>query len=152
GEEGIYHEGTRYLSWFMLVVARDRPLFLNSTVTETNDLLTVDLMNPDLFRDGQIGIRRGTLHLFRSKLLWEAACYERLKIKNYGLAAVNVALSFHFEADYADIFEVRGMKRKATGRRLEPGIENGTVVLGYEGLDGVVRRSRLQFAPLPTEL
>ena len=152
GEEGLYHEGTRFLSCLVLVLGKNRPLLLSSTVKEDNDLLAVDLTNPDLFKDGQVLIPRGILHLFRSKFLWQGACYERLRIRNYGLVTIQASFSFHFEADFADIFEVRGTKRPRKGRHLEPVIEESAVVLGYEGLDGVVRRTRLEFAPRPSDL
>src|SRR6516164_1178015 len=67
GEEGIYHEGTRYLSCLVLGLNGSKPLLLSSTVKEDNVMLAVDLTNPDRFRDGQVAIPRGTLHLFRSK-------------------------------------------------------------------------------------
>ncbi len=152
GEEGLYHEGTRYLSFFMLGMEKDRPLFLSSTVKEDNELLTVDLTNPDIFQGDKIIIPRGTLHLFRTRFLWNGTCYERLAIKNYGLQPVNTRLFYQYEGDYADIFEVRGTHRKRRGRPLEPVIADGTVTLGYEGLDGVVRRTRLEFAPTPADV
>src|SRR5690349_13304748 len=40
GEKGIYHEGTRYLSYFTLLLDRVHPLFLSANVKEDNDLLT----------------------------------------------------------------------------------------------------------------
>jgi glycogen debranching enzyme len=149
GEEGLYHEGTRFLSCLVLSLGEHRPLLLSSTVKEDNDLLAVDLTNPDLFRDGRILVPRGTLHLFRSKFLWQGVCYERLRVRNYGLSTVEASVAFYFEADFADIFEVRGTKRPRKGQRLEPVLEESAVVLGYEGLDGVVRRTRLEFAPRP---
>jgi glycogen debranching enzyme len=152
GEEGLYHEGTRYLSCLVLSLGEDRPLFLSSTVKEDNDILAVDLTNPDLFDADRVLIPRGTLHLFRSKFLWRGACYERLRIRNYGLVPLRISFSFQFENDFADIFEVRGTKRKQKGRSLEPTVEGSTTVLAYEGLDGVVRRSRLQFLPQPNEI
>ena len=152
GEEGIYHEGTRYLSCLLLGLNDSGPLFLSSTVKEDNDLLAVDLTNPDAFRDGQIAIPRGTLHLFRSKFLAEGVCYERLRIKNYGLTAATAVISFHFEADFADIFEVRGSKRKKRGEYLDAATERDAVVLAYQGLDGVVRRTRLEFDPEPAAI
>jgi glycogen debranching enzyme len=152
GEEGIYHEGTRYLSCLLLGLNDSGPLFLSSTVKADNDLLAVDLTNPDAFVDSKVAIPRGTLHLFRSKFLWNGVCYERLRIKNYGLTAATAVVSFHFEADFADIFQVRGSKRKKKGQHLEPVVENHAVVLGYQGLDGVVRRTRLEFAPDPAAI
>jgi glycogen debranching enzyme len=152
GEEGLYHEGTRFLSCLVLGLYEHRPLLLSSTVKEDNDLLAVDLTNPDLFRDGRALVPRGTLHLFRSKFLLQGVCYERLRLRNYGLTPVVASFAFHFEADFADIFEVRGTKRPRKGRQLEPVVEDGAVVLGYEGLDGVVRRTRLEFSPRPAGL
>jgi glycogen debranching enzyme len=150
GEEGIYHEGTRYLSCLILQLGKDRPLLLSSTVKEDNDLLAVDLTNPDIRSGDQIIIPRGTLHIFRAKLLWQGICYERLRIRNYGSAPIQVGFVLHFEADFADIFEVRGTRRKERGRYLEPVVEHDAVTLAYEGLDRAVRRTRLEFCPQPT--
>src|SRR5262245_21747566 len=140
GEQGIYHQGTRFLSGLELRVGGRRPLLLSSTVKQENDLLTVDLANPDLKNEaGQIVLPRGTVHVFRSKFLWRGACYERLRITNFGLEPVETELTLDFVADYADIFEVRGSKRPRTGRRLEPVIDAKTTTMAYEGLDHVTR-------------
>ena len=152
GEEGLYHEGTRYLSRLVLTLAGGRPLFLSSTVREDNDVLTADLTNPDIFRSGAIAIPRGTLHFFRSKFLWQGACYECLRLKNYGLESIEASFTVHYAADFADIFEVRGTRRKRIGRNLGATVEGSAAILAYEGLDGVVRRTRLEFAPGPAAL
>ena len=55
---------------------------------------------------------------------------------------METSLALHFAADFADIFEVRGMKRQARGEDLPPEVTGDRVVLGYRGLDGVVRRTR----------
>ena len=47
GSQGLYHEGTRFLSRFELTINGERPLLLSSTVKEDNVLLNVDLTNPD---------------------------------------------------------------------------------------------------------
>jgi glycogen debranching enzyme len=152
GEEGLFHEGTRFLSCLLLLLEGERPLFLSSTIKEDNEFLTVDLTNPDLSRDSRVEIPRGTLHLARSKFLWSAACYERLRVRNYGLSPVRVRLALQFEADFADIFEVRGTHRPRRGKRLDSTVREGTVTLVYEGLDHVVRRTVLRFSPRPAEL
>ena len=149
GEQGIYHEGTRFLSRLILRVGSSRPLFLSSTVRDDNALLAVDLTNPDLTIDGRVAVPRGTLHILRTKFLWEGACYERLRIFNYGLEPVDMPLSLQFDADFADIFEVRGFKRERKGQRLEGVIDGGSISLAYQGLDGVNRRTRLECSPRP---
>ena len=45
GEQGVYHDGTRFLSRLELRLGGRRPLLLSSTVKKENDLLTVDLTN-----------------------------------------------------------------------------------------------------------
>ena len=50
-EQGLFHEGTRFLSCLVLRLGRGEPLFLSSTVKEDNAILAVDLTNPDI-RDG----------------------------------------------------------------------------------------------------
>lgn len=123
GEQGIYHEGTRFVSRLKLRLAGIRPLLLSSTVNVDNAFLTVDLTNPDIAHSDCKVIPRGTLHIFRSIFLWQAACYERLRIKNFGHESVSISLSLEVDADFADIFEVRGTKRSSTAgaARHEPG-------------------------------
>ncbi|MDH7500656.1 MAG: glycogen debranching N-terminal domain-containing protein, partial [candidate division NC10 bacterium] len=151
GELGLYHEGTRFLSRLSLTVGGIRPLLLSSTIKEDNSLLTVDLTNPDISHNGQVLIPRGTLHILRSKFLWKRVCHERLILHNYSLSSIELFLSLGFEADFADLFEIRGIRRERRGKRWEDQVEGGKVVLGYEGLDGIVRRTILESHPPPEE-
>ena len=152
GEEGLYHEGTRFLSCLRMELEVGRPFFLGSTICDDNDQLSVNLTNPTLIRDGRVRLPLGSLHLALKKFLWRGVCYQQLRIQNFGTERVETAISFHFEADFADIFEVCGMKRAARGRALTPEVAESRVVLGYRGLDGIFRRTRLEFAPHPTSL
>jgi glycogen debranching enzyme len=150
GGQGLYHDGTRFLSRLELRLGGRRPMLLSSTVKNENDLLTVDLANPDLVDEsGEIVLARGEMHVFRTKFLWRGACYERLRISSFALRPVTTDLTIDYDADYADIFEVRGSQRARRGWRLDDRVEEATVVLGYEGLDEVVRRTRLVFDPAP---
>ncbi len=153
GEQGLYDDGTRFLSRLELRVGGRRPLLLSSTVRKENDLLAVDLANPDLKdRSGQLVLARGELHVFRSKFIWKNVCYERLRISSFGRDPTAVEVTIDFDADFADIFEVRGSKRPRRGRRIDEPPRADGVTFGYEGLDGVTRRARLAFDPPPAEL
>src|SRR5262249_195479 len=58
-EQGLYHEGTRYLSRFRLRVLGHRPLLLSSRVTEDNERFGADLTNPDIpLDDGERALAR----------------------------------------------------------------------------------------------
>jgi glycogen debranching enzyme len=150
GEQGLYYEGTRFLSRLALKVNNERPLLLSSTVKDDNALLSINLTNPDLYEQGKVTIPRGTLHFFRSKFLWKKTCYECLRICNYGLLPVQVSLSLEVEADFVDIFEVRGMKRPRRGRLLDTVVRKGSLMCGYEGLDEVVRRTWVEYSAAPS--
>ncbi|HEY8509992.1 MAG TPA: glycogen debranching N-terminal domain-containing protein, partial [Steroidobacteraceae bacterium] len=148
-DEGLYHHDTRHLSRFCLLLAGGRPLLLSSASRRDNLLMSSDLTNPDVYLGGRVVLPHGTLHIFRSKLIWHGVCYERIHVRNFTRDALEIALSIGFAADYTDIFEIRGEKRPRRGRMLEPHIGSDFVELGYEGLDGVVRRTRIECRPEP---
>lgn len=152
GEEGIYHGDTCFLSHHELLIEGIRPMFLNSTVKDDNGLFIIELMNPDLHPQDRRHIPKGELHVFRAKLLWGNACYEHIRLANFGLEPVEVTVSMEFEADFKDIFEVRGYKRERRGQALEPEFTDRELVLGYRGLDQGVRRTRIVFDPVPQKL
>ncbi len=151
-EAGLYHGGTRFLSCLLLELERQRPFFLSSTVREENDQLAVALTNPDLLRDGELWLPLGALHLALKKFLWRGVCYQQLRVKNHALSAVRTTLAVSFAADFADIFEVRGMKRQARGQDLPPQVGSDRVSVGYRGRDDIVRRTILHFEPRPCSL
>jgi glycogen debranching enzyme len=152
GEHGVFFQGTRYLSEFALTVWDSRPLLLSSTVKSDNFVFTADLSNVDIREGQQVTIPRGTLHIVRSRFLWQDVCYEELKMFNYGLSAVELSFRLAIGADYADIFEVRGTRRERHGRRLEDDIKRNSIVMSYEGLDNIVRRTRIDCDPAPVKL
>jgi len=147
--EGLYHQGTRFLSCFKLKFAGGRPLLLSSTVRRDNVLLGADLTNPDVYFEGRIFLHRGTVHIYRSQFLWDQRLYQRLRVRNYSLAATGLSLTMEFRADYADIFEVRGSKRERRGELLEPEISDGEIILAYIGLDSVMRRTVIRSSTAP---
>ena len=151
GEEGLYHRGTRHLSGLRIRLGDERPLLLGSTTRHDNSRLTIDLSNPDMELDGR-SLRAGTLHLSRTKVLWAGACHERIEVRNFGQDAVVLPISMRFRADFGDIFEVRGMERPARGTILDPSVEEGRIVLAYDGLDGVRRTTTIGFSPEPDRI
>src|SRR5690348_16842389 len=115
GQQGLFHDETRHLSYLELCIGGRRPLLLSSTVREDNILFAIDLTNPDMVLPSGDSLVRGTLHLFRTKFLENGACFERVVVHNYSQKSIDIDLSFAFEADFADIFEVRGEKRTQRG-------------------------------------
>ena len=152
GEQGIFFEGTRHLSESALFVGNSSPLLLSSTTTGDNCVFTADVTNVDVTWHDRVLLPRGTLHLRRSKVLWAGACYEQVRIANYGLDPVRFPITMKFQSDFVDLFEVRGAHRAHRGQYLPPEITGDCVTLSYRGLDGVTRTTRLSFLPAPQHL
>jgi glycogen debranching enzyme len=151
-EEGLYHEGTRYLSRLSLRFGQQQPLLLSSAIKQDNALIAVDLTNLDISENGSVSIPRGTLHLSRVMVVWDGVLYQRFTFRNYGLTPIVTPFVLGFAADFADIFEVRGTHRQRRGDRLPTEVDSTSVVLGYRGLDGVTRRTRIVMQPAPHTL
>ncbi|MFV2058287.1 MAG: glycogen debranching N-terminal domain-containing protein, partial [Thiohalomonadales bacterium] len=68
GEQGLYFDGTRYLSHLGLMINDRRPILLHSTIRKDNTILDVDLTNPDIYEAGKLIIPKDTVHLYRGKI------------------------------------------------------------------------------------
>jgi glycogen debranching enzyme len=148
--QGIYHQGTRFLSDMELELNHYRPMLLSSNIKNENEMLSVDLTNPDISNDSDIVIPKGTLHISRSKFLQNGVCHEMIVLFNYGSHTYETELEITFDADFRDIFEVRGMERKQRGKQQIPKITaKNQVTLSYIGLDNIERQTNLHFDPAP---
>jgi glycogen debranching enzyme len=150
--EGLYHEDTRFLSGLQLLINERRPLLLSSTVQDNNALLTADLTNPDFFVDGRLVLRRNTIHIVRARFIWQAAACERLAIRNFDARQHRVLLSFAFQSDFVDLFEVRGHRRARRGETAVEICPPHAVVFSYRGLDDERHLVALEFVPAPDRL
>jgi glycogen debranching enzyme len=152
-EQGLYHEGTRFISRFRLRLNGQRPLLLSSRVTDDNERFGADLTNPDLpLGDAERVLTRDLVHVFRARFLCDGAWHERIRLRNYCRDRVDVSLLFDVDADFADIFEVRGTRRARSGLRLEPLIAGREMRLGYRGLDGEERWTSIEFSDTPAAI
>jgi glycogen debranching enzyme len=150
---GLFHRDTRYLSRFELSVAGQTPYFLNSFLSDDKALLRVNLTNPDLGNHGDIiDLPRNSLQLQRTWALGPATLFHRLVVRNYTQAPVSIELVFRFGVDFADLFEVRGVKRPHHGEMLTPELHKDRIKFLYRGLDQALRFSDFHFNRPPTRL
>ena len=152
-QQGLYHNGTRYLSSIAVTINDVPPLVLSSAVREDAFVLSVDMTTPDIEQDDDDveAIPHDRLHIVRDQFLWKQCCYTRLRFTNYHTEQLRFVVELRFEADYRDIFEVRGLRRKRRGAMLEPITEPGCLRLGYRGLDGVTRQTEILLSPTPDQ-
>jgi glycogen debranching enzyme len=151
GQQGLYLQDTRFLSHSELLLNGTRPLHLNTSVKEDGCALTVELMNPDLQRDGGVTLRKGSVHVLRRKLLWDGACHEQVRLTHHGVDPVELEIELRLDADFVDVFELRGVQRERRGQRTEVQGDAASLVFGYLGLDERPRRTVVQFEPVPTQ-
>ncbi len=152
GPEGLFLCDTRYLSKFDLRFEGKRPLLLGSVVEDDNASLSANSSNPDIHNGADLFIPRDMVAMERTKLLFEAGCYERIGFYNYDRRVRAFRITIYFDADFRDLFEVRGISRKARGIRTGRVVGPERVELRYEGLDNISRYTTLNFSPAPRHL
>jgi glycogen debranching enzyme len=152
GPDGLFNADTRYLARLELVLDQVQPLLLGSNLRDDNSALTVDLTNPDVYRNGRIGLQKDMLHIVRTIFLWRGTAYQRIGLQNHGGSPASFDLTLLFDNDFADLFEVRGEKRPRRGIGSGKLLGLTDVALEYMGLDGRARRTALHFDPRPTHL
>ncbi|QLE55498.1 amylo-alpha-1,6-glucosidase [Nostoc sp. TCL26-01] len=159
---GLFCCDTRFLSRLELQIDGRSPVLLSSTA-EKGFSLSVLCTNPRIDE----GMKADTLGIRREMVL-NGALFEEIEVANYSTTTVTFELSISFDADFVDLFEVRGYDRDKRGKLLrlvEPAVEEGatfngdsvpvytqpsphreeSLTLAYQGLEGFVMESRIQF-------
>jgi glycogen debranching enzyme len=157
---GLFCSDTRFLSRLELQIDGHSPVLLSSTA-EKGFSLSILCTNPridDRLKADTLGIRR--------EIVLNGALFEELEISNYSTTSISFELSISFDADFADLFEVRGFDRANRGKLLRlveripeeeastdevstytqsPVAKEQPLILAYQGQDGLVMESRVQF-------
>ncbi len=145
---GLYSRDTRFLSHFRMTISGRDPVLLSSS-SERGYMAYVDLTNPNLYEGEEVAVAQQSLNIRRIRAI-NGRLFERVRVKNYNAHAVSLDLEFSFGADFADIFEVRGMARDGEGDIEDPRIgDDGTIEFGYIGRDDIYRVTRIAFASEP---
>ncbi len=149
---GLFCQDTRFLNRLELQIEGQLPILLSSNARR-GFALSALCTNPYLEKSGieaeNIGIQR--------EMVINGGLFEELTLTNYLTHSVSFELSLSFDGDFADIFEVRGRDRKERGKMLRLATENSEtqeltfleasekITIAYQGLDGVVIESWIQF-------
>ena len=134
-DSGIFHRGSRHVSRLQVRLWNQAPAVLSSTERGEIGLHVSHLSAAPAARMGGDLPPPGVVHLERSTVLTPTACLQQLTFTCYGPQAVLVPITLDFDADFRDIFEVRGMQRAERGR-LVPSCRLGGLEWVYRGLDG----------------
>jgi len=148
---GLFDGDTRFLSTYDLRLNGTRPVVLHAGPA-AGYRRSVLMTNPDLVAskredDGsEVVLRHHSLGVVRERAVG-AGFAEVIRVSNYTNRPQRARVSLEVDADYADIFEVRGLVRVERGSRQANKVGDGHVVLGYRGRDGLVRRTHVDTSP-----
>jgi glycogen debranching enzyme len=176
---GLFCCDTRFLSRLELQINGRLPVLLSSTADKGFALSVLctnpsmdggarleggDKLEPDEPFNGSsvfdfAPLRADTLGINREIVL-NGALFEELTVCNYSTSPIRFQLSLSFDADFVDLFVVRGYSRKHKGQLLRTTNQGqeasageefclnaiaSELSLAYKGLDGAVMESRIEF-------
>ncbi|PLR76466.1 amylo-alpha-1,6-glucosidase [Bacillus sp. V3-13] len=137
---GLYRKDTRFLSKLDIKINGEEPILLSSDARE-NYMASILLTNPHMEKDGSLVLWRESVEIERTRFINEGILYESIKVKNYFPKPVQFDLSVHIDADFTDMFVVRGFQNGTMGKRTGQSIEDNSITFNYLGADKVIRRS-----------
>jgi glycogen debranching enzyme len=151
---GLYLHDCRFLSTLQLTVA-GVTLDARATDDSRGNVALLELGN-----DVDIGLSGGEV-LARQKLLVRVertldgalrSSFDDLWFRNRAPEPLKAPVRLAFSSAFEDIFEVRGLIHIRSGRQHAPMLAKDRVRLTYEGRDGFVRSTWLQFQPPPARM
>src|SRR3989441_11039228 len=137
---GLYFSDTRFVSTYEFRLNRLQPILLSASVDESY-VATFQMVNPVLLLDeGKRRIPQQSLSIRRSRFIY-GGLHERIGIQNCGSEPVEIECALRIEADFRDMFDVRGYKRQSMGTLRAPEIGSQGLTFTYDGQDGLMRRT-----------
>ncbi|HWO94143.1 MAG TPA: glycogen debranching N-terminal domain-containing protein [Dehalococcoidia bacterium] len=147
---GLYRGNTRYLSEYRLLLQGQAAIALLSTAANSFESEQVMTNRRLRGKRGRIAAPQ-TLQVRRRRVV-DGGLLERLELSNYGVEPLSIELTLRIAADFADIFEVRGLEGVQRGRRQDTIVNRASVLFRYESLDGLSLSTELAFDPPPAEV
>jgi glycogen debranching enzyme len=147
---GLYFRDTRHLSTYSLELDGSWPVVLLTTADSGHSCEQV--LGNHRFERGEEVAGRCTIELHRRVQVVADGLVERLHLTNFNPFGVTLTVTYCIAADFADIFEVRGHKRRQLEHHRSTACGEHHVRFDYEGADSVRRTTRIAFSPAPSEL
>jgi len=147
---GIYHADTRHLSGYRFSLNGMMPVLLLSTA-ELGYAMEQVMTNPTITSEEGRRIARGSIEIRRQRVIADIV-EERLRVTNFNPFPVTLSVLYDFEADFADIFDVRGYERERAGTHHEPSVGERSIHYRYTGIDERERVTVIDFDTKPDAL
>jgi glycogen debranching enzyme len=147
---GLFHEDTRHLSYFEMLIAGGPPIVLSADIAGAATS-QIDLTLTDSHFGGFLNDPQNFLHIRRKHLL-DGALVEQFVLTNHLRRPIDLWLELRLAADFADVFEVRGARRTRRGTLMPPQYAGDQLVFRYHGLDRQQYRTCVRMTPEPARL
>jgi len=145
---GFFHLDTRFLSRLELKVSGYRAVVLSSS-TERNFASQIELTTGHIALRDSFDVPENTVHIRREQLLRHNLLFDYLHFENFNLTPIDVRVELTYEADFMDVFQVRGSARKRSGHYYKAVVGREWVLFFYKGLDGISRQTIVRMSPPP---
>jgi glycogen debranching enzyme len=148
---GFFHDDTRFLSRLELKVGGNRTVVLSSSEEKTF-ASKIELTTGTLAQINSFDLPENTVHIRRQQLLASGMLYDSIVFSNFNLSDADLVIEIAFEADFVDVFQVRGSARHRSGRYYKPIFRGDCLVFFYRGLDNITRETVVRFQTPPDEV
>jgi len=148
---GFFHLDTRFLSHLELRIDNHRAVVLSSS-TEKTYASQIELTTGNITLRDSFDLPENTVHIRREQLLSRDIFYDYFTFENFNLKPVTFTVDILFDADFVDVFQVRGVARKAHGQYFEPIVQQDQLVFCYRGLDNTFRQTLIKLNPAPANI
>ena len=115
-------------------------------------LLAADLANPEIQHGDRLEMESDVIHILRSAFLDHGVFHQRLLIRSFSNRFHHLRLRLSYDADFRDVFEIRGMGRDQRGELRKSLEADGRIRFRYQGLDGIARHTIIALEPAPAHL
>lgn len=148
---GFFHDDTRFLSQLELKVGGQRTIVL-SAATEKTFASRIELTTGNIKLRDSWEVPENTIHLRREQLLANEVLFDQLTFDNFNQVEVRFDVELTFDADFVDVFQVRGCGRDRSGQYYRPVAEGSSLAFYYRGLDGLARQTLIEMTPAPARI
>jgi glycogen debranching enzyme len=137
---GFYKKDTRFLSRLETRINEENLICLASEAKQTTKA-TIRLTNQHMERNGEILLWRESVEVKRERFIYQDVWYEQFTLKNYYPKPIEFEFSVSVDADYKDMFIIRGFQNGNAGKITDRNASADGYVIAYEGTDDFKRRT-----------
>jgi glycogen debranching enzyme len=149
--QGLYTKDTRFLSRFVLTINGKQPDMLSSEADE-NYISRIVLTNPKIEKGNGILLWPQSVELERTRFIYKDVLYETVRATNFNPNPESFDITLRFDADFRDMFIVRGFQDGEVGRKAGIHRNADGFEIGYDGKDNLHRKLIVEWESEPANV